>query len=570
MKAIIILLFLSFFLSLCNPLTGDEWFTRGGGVHDDYGTTIARDNNGNIYVGGRFFGATTIGINFLTSAGGYDIFVAKLDANGNWLWAMRAGGSGNDYCEGISATGDGSVYITGYFENTAMFGIFPLTSSGNSDLFAAKLTTDGAWLWANKGGGTYIDRGQDITTDSSGNCFIIGYFCETAAFGAVNLTSVSNEDCVVAKLNTDGVWQWAVAASGTREQWGLGIAYNYSYGLYITGMFNTDITCGSTTLTAVGGSYSKDAFIARLSISGSWIWARQVGSLSPVYGRDLTVDGSGRVTVIGEFNGTASCGPITLSSSGSTDAFITSLDRNGAWLWAVSAGGTDIDIGADITEDVDGNFYITGYFNGLAHFGATELTTGADQSSFISKLDYSGNFLWARQAQNCYNSGEGICCLNNGSCFTVGYYSGTIIFGNNILYLSGSSDIYVVKISDPEPQPPEDMEIYYNGYNVHVDWSENGYDTWDEPLDPDYYFVYYNTTGSNYPFLYLTFVPGFLLTYTHQNAGYFSSVHFYQVTAVKLFGNNRSSEAMESWLSEHLRPGMTKSEVESELTKISE
>ena len=69
------------------------------------------------------FGSTT-----LTSAGGSDVFVAKLDSVGNFLWAVRSGGTDSDRGERIALDSSGNIYVSGYFSGTSNFGSTTLTS----------------------------------------------------------------------------------------------------------------------------------------------------------------------------------------------------------------------------------------------------------------------------------------------------------------------------------------------------------------------------------------------------------------------------------------------------------
>ena len=74
-----------------------------------------------------------------------------------WLWAINAGGSNNDYCYSIGVDASGNIYVTGYFQGTATFGSNTLTSNGSSDIFIAKLDSSGNWLWARNAGGSSRD-----------------------------------------------------------------------------------------------------------------------------------------------------------------------------------------------------------------------------------------------------------------------------------------------------------------------------------------------------------------------------------------------------------------------------
>ena len=137
--------FLLFILALCSVALfaqNEDWFwaKKAGGTSNESGKSIAVDDNGNSYVTGYFYGSATFGTTTLTSSGDYDIFVAKLDSNGNWLWAKQAGGTSSDYTNDIAVDANGNIYVTGeIFEESAIFGTTTLNSSGFIDIFVAKL-----------------------------------------------------------------------------------------------------------------------------------------------------------------------------------------------------------------------------------------------------------------------------------------------------------------------------------------------------------------------------------------------------------------------------------------------
>ncbi len=114
------------------------WAKSVGGTEYDYGYSTSLDANGNCYVTGIFQGAATFGTKQLTSAGIIDIFITKYDVNGNCLWAKSAGGTDNDFGYYISADANGNCYVIGAFKETAIFGTTNLTSAGDYDIFVAK------------------------------------------------------------------------------------------------------------------------------------------------------------------------------------------------------------------------------------------------------------------------------------------------------------------------------------------------------------------------------------------------------------------------------------------------
>ncbi len=462
---LIVLLLLScvFIFAQINPWL---WAKNAGGTGHDYGYGIAVDASGNSYVTGCFAGTATFGSTTLTSSGDLDIFVAKLDNNGNWLWAKNTGGSYNDYGYGIAVDASGNSYVTGYFQGSATFGSTTLTSSGFNDIFVAKLDSNGNWLWAKKAGGTSNDEGYGIAVDACGNSYVTGYFCNSATFGSTTLICNGYYDIFIAKLDSSGNWLWAKNAGGLGGDWGNGIAVDASGNSYVTGCFDsTTATFGSTDLTNNGG---YDIFIAKLDSSGNWLWAKNAGGTSDVFGRCIVVDASGNSYVTGFFHGSATFGSTDLTNNGYYDIFISKLDSSGNWFWAKNAGGTSNDEGFGIAVDASGNSYVTGCFSGSATFGSTTLTSSGDRDIFIAKLDSSGNWLWAKNAGGTSDDrGHGIAVDASRNSYVTGYFYNYIAtFGSTTLTSNGFCDIFVAKVHIP--YYPAGVSIVEETYGIPV------------------------------------------------------------------------------------------------------
>ncbi|MBI2967709.1 MAG: SBBP repeat-containing protein [Bacteroidetes bacterium] len=206
------LLFVAFATFNCQLLTTNcyaqnyQWTKSIGSTGYDFGSSVAIDAGGNAFITGYFSGTAdfdpSAGTANLTSVGGYDIFFAKYDSNGNYLWAKSIGSSGNDKGKGIAVDGSGNTYITGYFTGTADFdpsaGTANLTSVGFYDIFFAKYDSNGNYLWAKSIGSSVTDYGYSIAIDAGGNACITGSFTGTADFdpsaGTANLTPVGIYD----------------------------------------------------------------------------------------------------------------------------------------------------------------------------------------------------------------------------------------------------------------------------------------------------------------------------------------------------------------------------------------
>jgi len=423
------------------------WAKQAGGANNDNGNEIAVDGSGNSYITGGFQGTATFGNTTLTSAGEYDLFIAKIDEDGNFLWAKKVGGVGPEYGNSIAVDGSGNSYITGFFYGTATFGNTTLTSAGY-DIFIAKTDASGNFLWAKKAGGTNYDSGNSIAVDGSGNSYITGYFFGTATFGNTTLTSAGWTEIFIAKIDASGNFLWAKKAGGANNDSGYSIAVDGSGNSYTIGGFEGTATFGNISLTSVkdaNGKFTKDIFIAKIDGNGNFLWAKQAGGANNDSGNSIAVDGSGNSYITGSFDGTITFGNTTLTSAGS-DIFIAKLDGSGNYLWAKKTGGTSVDSGNSIAVDGSGNSYITGFFYGTATFGNTTLTSAGGGDVFISKLDNNGNFIWTKKADGTGDdSGNSIAIDGSGNSYTIGNFQGTATFGNTTLTSAGY-DIFIAKI----------------------------------------------------------------------------------------------------------------------------
>jgi len=315
----------------------------------------------------------------------------------DWCWTESAGSSSSDEGRGIATDADGNIYMIGLFSDTGNFGSFTLISNGNSDIFVAKMDADGNWLWAKNVGGTSFDSGYGITTDANGNIYIIGSFIDNADFGSYSLTSNGYSDIFVAKMDADGNWLWAVNAGGYSADQGNVITTDANGNVYVTGHFSGTASFDSITLISNGRA---DIFIAKIDTNGNWLWAESAGSggNNNDEGFGIITDTDDNVYIAGIYTGTAYFGNLTFITSGSFDVFVAKMDSDGNWLWVKNAGGSEMDFAYGITTDADENFYVTGHCGGTASFGSHSLASNSNDV-FVAKIDADGNWLWVKNAQ---------------------------------------------------------------------------------------------------------------------------------------------------------------------------
>lgn len=416
-----------------------SWVTQAGGTSTDQAFSVRTDQNGNSYIAGSFSTTATFGSVTLSSRGGYDIVVAKLDSTGSWQWATSAGGNSTDYAYDLALDSTGNIYVTGAFYTNsastsfATFGTFStIKANGSSqDIFVAKLNNSGSWVWVQTAGSTSTDFGYAITLDNAGNSYITGYAYSGAKFGSLTTASYGNSDIIVAKLDSNGTWSWAQTAGSTSNDYGFGISSDSTGNLYVTGYFysssTTVATFGSYTLKATGNS--NDMFVAKLSNTGTWLWVTSGGGDSSDYGYSIITDTAGNSYVAGVTYSTNSVfGSFSLSNNDSGDIFVARLNNTGSFTHAVRWGGETSyeDIGEDVALDAQGNIYVIGSFYGSATFGSTTLTSEENsQDVFVGKLDPAGNWLWAKKAGSTYDDyGKGIKVDAASNVYITGYATG--------------------------------------------------------------------------------------------------------------------------------------------------
>jgi hypothetical protein len=305
-------------------------------------------------------------------------------------------------------------------------------------------------LWAKSAGGTDVDYGRSVTTDASGNVYVMGYFYSpTITFGTTTLTNAGTtgySDMFIAKYDAAGNVLWAKSAVGIDSDRGYSVTTDASGNVYVTGSFDSPtITFGTTTLTNAGYT---DIFIAKYDAAGNVLWAKSEGGTSYDEGYSVATDASGNVYVTGYFISSITFGTTTLSNAGEEDMFIAKYDAAGTVLWAKSEGGTSNDYFRSVSTDASGNVYVTGYFySPTITFGTTTLTNAGGFDIFIAKYDAAGNVLWAKSAGGTDDDlGYSVTTDASGNVYVTGSFdSPTITFGTTTLTNAGSVDMFIAK-----------------------------------------------------------------------------------------------------------------------------
>ncbi|MDD3136155.1 MAG: pectinesterase family protein, partial [Methanoregula sp.] len=383
-----------------------------GGSADDYGRSVAVDTSGNAYVTGYTASTdfpTTTGAFQASHAGGNDLFVTKLNADGTALvYSTYLGGTATDSGYSIAVDTSGNAYVTGYtastnFPKTA--GAFQASRAGGNDLFVTKLNADGtALVYSTYLGGTATDYGYSIAVDTSGNAYVTGYTASTnfpKTAGAFQESLKGGKDLFVTKLNADGTGlAYSSYLGGTADDSTLGgIAVDTSGNAYVAGYTSsTDFptTTGAFQTNRNGGN---DLFVTKLNAAGTAVvYSTYLGGSVDDTVISIVVNTYGNAYVAGYTSSTNF--PTTTDAyqktyGGNIDAFVTKLNADGtALVYSTYLGGTATDSGYSIVVDTSDNAYITGYILSTdfpTTAGAFQESLKGSPDAFVTKFSFSNS-----------------------------------------------------------------------------------------------------------------------------------------------------------------------------------
>ena len=452
------------------------WAQSQGGVGMDTSKGIAVAADGCVYTIGRFVGTADFdpGSNTynLTSAGGYDWYVSKLDSAGSFVWAKAWGGTADDDGRGIALSADGNVYITGRFQNTVDFDpgsdTTNLTTTDGTHLFIAKLDSAGNLVWARDVvrnytagfvivGGVFndTDAGAGIVVGSDGSVYTTGAFSGALDFdpgpGTCTLTcSNAQSDGFVLKLNSAGEFIWARDLRGGNyapPANSAGLASATASTFTLSGTLSTGsstVSVNSGTLSVNAGTLSTGSSTVSIT-SGTLTTASSAVSVTSgtlIYSGTLTA-ASGTLLIT---SGTLTAGSVTLTISTGTLYLGSGTIAIGSGTIISGTLTSYYQEGMGIALGPDDSVYTTGTFSSSTDFdpglGTFNLTSNAGSCDvFVSRLDSSGNFLSARaMGGSTTDCGYGIAVKSDQSVAITGSFAGMADFdpSSGTFQLAGS------------------------------------------------------------------------------------------------------------------------------------
>ena len=379
------------------------WGKTIGGSGQDRPSGMDVTPDGEISLTGYFNGTVDFnpgsGVNNLTSNGNRDIFVLKLNSNGDYDWAHKFGSSLPD--EGVATCFDsnGNVYITGFYQETVDFNPGSGTNNFSAisyDIFILKLDANGNYVWNYELGSNPAEQGRAIQCDASGNVYTSGSYASTLDFNLGAATEIMSAtgvaDIYLLKLTNDGDFIWSRKIGGISNEYAFSMSIDADGAAILGGYFTSTTTFNSFPNVAVTSAGLDDAFVVKFNSDGDHEWTRTIGSTGYDRTAAVTTDAQGNVYATGIFQGTVDLNPnsgIENYTAALEDCFVIKLSTNGEFVNASVMGGQGSDYSYGIATDAIGGIYTTGSFTQTADFDPSdlvnEITSIGGFDAFLSK-----------------------------------------------------------------------------------------------------------------------------------------------------------------------------------------
>lgn len=323
-------------------------------------------------------------------------------------WAIGYYGFNVDVPTSICTDVRSNIYSVGYFEDSIDMDTVAadreLWSHGLRDGYINKLDSSGNPIWSLPIGGSSLDQCQYIAYDGSSSLYISGTFNGTVDFdpgpGVYNLTAAGGYDAFLLKLDTNGIFNWAVNWGASSAEFGGQILIGSASEIYMIGTFGSAIDLDPGSGVQMTTTSSAGTFIVKLTSSGTFVWG---GNYTASSFSSAALDGNGFIYLAGTCQG-ANCdmdpgaGTINFSTANNTqDIYVIKITINGSYIWHRTIGNTSTNQAHSVGVDIRGNVYLTGIFLGNLDFdpgpGSFMMNAGFTIDAFLCRLDTAGNFI---------------------------------------------------------------------------------------------------------------------------------------------------------------------------------
>jgi hypothetical protein len=419
----------------------------------------------NNYMIGNFDEELRFPNDTLYASGSNEIFISKIDANGNNLWNKTLFDPSNttmdaEYANAIFDSTNQCIYVAGHFVNQITFpGL--TTLNGNSDIFLAKMDLNGNFIWAKKAGGVGIDQ-TDVYVNPYGKIYLVSQSTDSCHYdsffigpGGAIVTYDTDGICLSAevKYNYNLTNQNYVSIEFIEKD----IVY---YGEFITSSFHLD----TVNFNSMG---NYDAFIARADSTGKVKWVHSINSPGRETISKIHINKNHEIFLISTFSESLQFIGTNLIITGH-DIGVAKLNANGNLIWVekFNLNSTNLSSGLALKVSSDQHIFVTGYFNNTINLGSIQVIASSPRDMFIAKFDSLGNCL---NLLNFSNSvGSSLTIDNADNIYVSGNFFNNVSIGPINLNMQGNnSDIFLAKFDaktgfNTRTAPNNTLIIYAN------------------------------------------------------------------------------------------------------------
>jgi hypothetical protein len=422
--------FVLFALALQAQVPDLQWQIALGGSAWDLGWKMDVASNGGYVVAGRT--ESTDG-DVSVNLGGRDAWLVRLDPNGVLLWEKTYGGLNEESFGSVQSTPDGGCIVGGY----SMLPSGDVTTNhGYSDMWVVKLDATGAIEWQRSIGGSGQEINTDVKLTSDGGYILAGetHSDDGDITGFHSSSGFAESDAWVVKLDAAGHIEWQNALGGSDADRAWEVQQTSDGGYIVAGdSFSND---GDAT----GNHGLQDAWLVKLSSTGSLVWHRSYGgsTFDQAFGVIQLTDGQ----FIMAGNTSSSDGDVSSPGHGLSDLWVVRVDAAGDLVWEKRLGGSDHENAYAMDRSADGGVVIAG----VSQSGDGDLSGNHGAMDYwVIKLDTTDSIEWEKNlGGSLMDVTQSIVSTPDGGCAVAGWtYSDDVDVTG---FHGGTTDCWVVKL----------------------------------------------------------------------------------------------------------------------------
>ena len=391
------------------------WAQIAGGFDEDLITGHVILDDSTVVVAGKFTSAALfdeIGIGSVGINGDSDMFIATLNASGNWTSAYNFGSQGDDGIDSITLHPSGDLIVVGHFclgtageaceMNLSTFTLDKAEDDGEGDAFVGRFSITNESLepiWARTISNAGDLSGFDVEISPNGGVTAAVFHKANLDIEGQFLPGSDGTNIAILHYDENGaiVWSNGITSPDGIEIFG-GMCYSSEGYLHIAGTYFGSIEF----IEREESSGGTDIFVAQIDGNGNFTWTAFAGGTGEDWANDCAVDSTGYIHIVGQIEDSAQFGFTNLTSNGWRDMFHAKISSGGVWNSAQNAGGGGWEHIESLVIDSKDNVIVVGTYTSAFTLGVDHLidrdSNGEKRDVFVAQLDRSNQWAWAVSA----------------------------------------------------------------------------------------------------------------------------------------------------------------------------